>query len=306
MPPKLKHFLTALMCFAGAGCTPASKAPSAHAPAGNERWAVYYDKELPAEAFQDYDLVVFDRIYHPELAPLKGKTVLLSYISLGEVHGDSDEYAILSAQNAVMGKRTKWNSYATDITSLTWANMVLAQVENAMEQGFDGVMLDTTDSALHMADMESQEKGEKAQEAAITLVKSMRQRFPGMKIMLNRAFEILPRVAKTIDYALGESILTDLDVSSGQSVALPATTYQSTAFKLLEARKFAPDLKIYTLDYWNQDDIEGIQKLYAIQRAHGFNPYITTPDLRRHTPEPAGQYQHTYRQEQHLGDRSHA
>jgi hypothetical protein len=159
-----------------------------------------------------------------------------------------------------------------------------------MAQGFDGVMLDTADSGLHLADMESPEKGMKAQEAAVAIITALREHYPTMKIMLNRGFEILPRVARAIDYALGESMLTDTDVSTGQSKVFPANTYQSTASRLLQARAIAPNLKIYTLDYWNQDDVDGIQKLYAIHRAHGFNPYITTPDLRRHTPEPTGAF----------------
>jgi len=290
---KLKHLFTALVCFVGSACTPVSKAPSsAHTPQ-RERWAVYYDKQLPAKNFEDYDLVVFDRIYYPDLTELKGKTVVLSYISLGEVHGDTDEHALLDQQKSLLGPRSKWNSYTVDITSRTWAKIIDAQVEDAMEKGFDGIMLDTLDSALHMADMQSPEKGERAQEAAIKLIKDLHKHYPAMKIMLNRGFDILPRVATAIDYALGESMLSDTDISSGQSSLFPPNTYQSTASRMSQARALAPTLKLYTLDYWNPEDVEGMKKLYAIHRQRGFIPYITTPDLRRHTPEPAGTFHAT-------------
>ena len=291
MLPKVKKALTALVCSIGAACTPLpAKTPGNTAQTGaKERWAVYYAKELPAATFAEYDLVVFDRLYYPEdFKSLQPRTVVLAYISIGEVHGDTEEHALLDQQKALIGTRTKWNSYPVDITSFTWANMVTAQVQDAVRKGFDGVMFDTMDTALHLADMESPEKGEKAKEAAIALIGSIKTRYPNLKIMLNRGLDILPRVAPVIDYALGESLLAETDVSTGQSKVFPPSTYQSMASRLLQARTIAPHLKLYTLDYWNLDDVDGIQKLYAIHRAHGFNPYVTTPDLRKHTPEPPG------------------
>lgn len=289
MLPKLKHYVTALACMIGSACTPVSKAPPSTQSANKERWAVYYAKELPASTFAGYDLVVFDRLYYPEdFKSLQPKTTVLAYVSIGEVHGDTEEHKLLDAQKALIGTRTKWNSYPVDITSLTWAKMVSAQVEDALAKGFDGVMFDTVDTALHLSDMESPEKGEKAQAAAITLIASIKKAHPSAKIMLNRGFEILPRVAPALDYALGESMLAETDISSGQSKVFPASTYQSTASRLLEARRANPRLKLYTLDYWDQKDVDGLQKLYAIHRARGFHPYVTTPDLRKHTPEPSG------------------
>lgn len=284
---KLKHAFTALVCFVGSSCTPVSKTPPTLAH-DRERWAAYYAKELPAKVFKDYDLVVFDRLYYPEFSELKSRTVVLAYISLGEVHGDTDEWRLLDAQKSLIGSRTKWNSYAVDITSPVWKQIILDQVADALSKGFDGVMFDTVDSSLHLADMESLEKGERAQEAAIALISEIRARHPHIKMMMNRGFDILPRVAPALDYALGESLLADADVSAGQYKVFPPQTYQSLAGKLLAAQAVAPRLKLYTLDYWNQDDVRGIQTLYAIHRARGLNPYITTPDLRRHTPEPAG------------------
>lgn len=282
---KLKRFFTALVCCIGSACTPTAKpAPTAAAP--KERWAVYYAKELPAETFRDYDLVVFDRIYYPDFEKLKGRTTVLAYVSLGEVHGDTDEHKLLAEQKSLMGTKSKWNSYTVDITAKTWQKIIEAQVEDAMNKGFDGIMLDTLDSALHLADMESEEKSARAQEAAIKIISDLHKHYPAMKIMLNRGFEILPRVASVIDYALGESMLATTDISTGQSSLFPPNTYQSTASRLTTARAAAPKLKLYTLDYWNMEDVEGLAKLYAIQRAHGFTPYVTTPDLRRHTPEP--------------------
>lgn len=288
MWPKLKAAFGALVCMVGSACSPASKTAPTAAQGGeaNYRWVAYYAKELPAHVFKDYDLVVFDRLYHPELSELKGGPVMLAYISFGEVHGDTDDHALLAAQQSLISNRTKWNSYAVDITAATWRQILHAQVEDALARGFDGIMLDTVDSGLHLADMQSPEKGEKAKDTAVALINELKQKHPNMKIMMNRGFDILARVAPAIDYALGESLLADTDVSSGQYHVFPPQTYMSLASQLSAARAINPRLKLLTLDYWTQDDVRGIQTLYAIHRARGFAPYVTTPDLRRHTPEP--------------------
>lgn len=269
----------------------ATEEPMPQAIRSNDRWAVYYDEELPAAAFHDYDLVVFDRRHHPDIAPLKGKTIVLAYVSAGEVHDGTAEQKRMAKEN-LLGAQNRWGSYPVDITSPIWHGLIFAQVSDALQRGFDGVMLDTLDTPLHLAGQESGRAARKTEKAAARLIKDLRRAYPGMKIMVNRGFTILPKVAKTIDYALGESMLAQTDVSTGQFILFPPEDYASAASKLLEAREISPRLKLYTLDYWNQDDVHGLRKLYALQRSRGFVPYVTTPDLRRHTPEPVPSRMH--------------
>ena len=54
-------------------------------------WAVYYDTQLPATTFKNLDLVVFDRRHYPAFDALKDTTIVLAYISIGEVCDDAPE-----------------------------------------------------------------------------------------------------------------------------------------------------------------------------------------------------------------------
>ena len=47
-----------------------------------------------------------------------------------------------------------------------------------------------------------------------------------------------------------------------------------------------PRLRLFSLDYWEPQDRDGIARLYAEQRANGFVPYVATPDLTRIVPSP--------------------
>lgn len=276
----MRKWLTLLLCCIG--CAPAIK-PAANE---NERWAIYYDKKVPAEMFKNYDLVVFDRTYYPDFKKLKGKTTVLAYVSAGEVHDTQPVYKTLVKKNALLGKQEHWNSYIVDLGVPEWRDAVLAQVDDAMKKGFDGVMLDTIDSPIVTAAKKSPKAELQAQADAVKLIVEIRLHYPHAKLMLNRGFSILPVVAPAIDYALAESTLVQTDISTGQSSFFPPNSYQFVIGKLEEARMRAPGLKIYTLDYWNQDDVQGLHKIYATQRAQGFSPYVSTLDLRHYTPEP--------------------
>jgi hypothetical protein len=56
--------------------------------------------------------------------------------------------------------------------------------------------------------------------------------------------------------------------------------------KLNEAKRLNPNLKVFTLDYWDPADVDGVRALYREQRARGFAPYVSTPRLDRVIAEP--------------------
>ena len=253
---------------------------------GHEKWAIYYDSKVPAEQFAGYDLVVFDRVYYASFSNLSGKTIVLAYVSAGEIRDDAPEKPLLDKERAIFPHKNKWGSWAVDLTCERWQNIVLSHVDDAMQKGFDGVMLDTIDSPLHASAATSPELAAANRDAVVALIEAIHSRHPNIKIMINRGFEILPKVADKIDYALAESILTEFNISTGQSHLNPSNSYQQATDALYWARDLSPTIKIYTLDYWNLDDVDGVKKIYQIQRAHGFTPYVATPDLQRFTPEP--------------------
>jgi uncharacterized protein (TIGR01370 family) len=279
MRRRFKQSLAALLCLVG--CTPTPRPPG-----DIKHWAVYYDDALPASAFKGMDLVIFDRRYHPKFESLKGKAHVLAYVSAGEVYDDVPERKILAKSKVLLGQNPRWKSHAVDLTSPEWREMVLDYVDDAVKRGFDGVMLDTLDSPLHWAETKAPERLDTMREAAASLVAGIRLRHPKVKIMVNRGFTVLPAIAPDIDYVLAESILTNTDVSTGQFSMFSPNTYHQAATQLHRVVALAPHLQVLTLDYWNQDDVNGLESIYAMQRASGFVPYVTTPDLKRYTPEP--------------------
>lgn len=254
------------------------------------RFIVYYGSAEPAARFSGYDVIVFDEEAHPDLTPLKhqGKT-LLGYLSLGEVTSHRPYYAALKAAGAVLAPAPEHpDAYALDWTNDTWIRMVIEErIPALLRRGYNGIMIDTADRA-GMLEKAQPKRHAGMNDAAVRLIRTIRMHYPDMPIMLNRGFDILPQVAGDIDMVLAESIYAFYDAKTAKSNRQPDAHYASVAQWLNALRKEHPALTVYTLDYWPQEDEEGIQAIYAAQRSQGFIPYVTSPSLQELWSEPKG------------------
>lgn len=258
---------------------------SAHA---QERWVVYYTNTLKPEKFQSFDLIVFDSHSHPPIAPLKaqGKT-LLGYISLGEAESYRPYFKELQDKKIFVKQNTRWKGHhIIDVRNPEWTNYAIEHLIPAiLDQGFDGIMIDTIDSVIDLEKEEPQRyKG--MQQAAAGMIKTIRARYPDMKIMLNRGFDILPQVVHDIDMVMAESTYSDMPEGGKKPVWLPHKTRSFYVDLLQAAQAQNPQLKIYTIDYWQTGDKRGMRRIYAAQRADGFIPYVSDFSLERLTREP--------------------
>lgn len=253
-----------------------------------ERWAVYYGNALPVETFASYDLLVFDRDGHPPLAPLKAQhKTLLGYLSLGEAETYRNTFQMLKDKQWILDTDSAWKGNPmVDGRKPEWSAYVLDSIIPAMlRNGFDGIMIDTTDSVLWLENHDPVRYAGLVQ-AEVTLIKRIRARYPHLKIMLNRGFDLLPQVAGSIDMFLAESIYTNWENTVPPVGLVKPDVYAQYVNLLHETQKHAPLLKIYTLDYWQPKDSTTIASIYAIQRQQGFIPYVTAPAIQTIVPEP--------------------
>ena len=251
-------------------------------------WVVYYADKEPPSAFEPYKLVVLDSEHHPPLRPLKDRgKVLLGYISLGEVETHRPWFERVKSWGILSAENPNWpGSFYVDVRDKRWVELVVAELVPALlHRGFDGVFLDTLDNPPHLERTDPKAYAGMT-EAAARLVKTMRRHFPGMRIMQNRAYEILPETAGAIDYALGESVTSGWDFQAGAPHPQPAEDRGFQVDALKAAKRLNPALELMSLDYWDPKDAGGIAKLYATERADGFSPYVSTVELDRVVPEP--------------------
>jgi hypothetical protein len=120
----------------------------------------------------------------------------------------------------------------------------------------------------------------------VALVRTIRRYYPKIRIIVNRGFDILPRVEADIDMVLAESVFADFDFKTREYREVPRSQYEQQVRILKDAVRRRPALKVLTLDYWNPEDKAGVARIYNEQRAQGFNPYVSTVELDRVVEEP--------------------
>lgn len=259
------------------------------AAASTSRWAVYYADKEPTKAFEPYGLLVLDSRYHPPLRPLKdrGKT-LLGYISLGEVEVHRPWHDQVKGWGILADENPNWpGSFYVDVRDRRWVKLVVEELVPALiRRGFDGIFLDTLDNPPHLERTDAK-RWAGMTDGAARLVKAIRTNWPRIRIMQNRAYEILPQTAPVLTEALGESVYAGWDFEAKKPHRQSDEDYRFQVDALKAARKLNPKLGLHTLDYWDPADTAGIKSIYALQRANGFSPYVSVVELDRLVPEPA-------------------
>jgi len=251
------------------------------------RWAAYYSEAQPPEGFEGFQLLILDSDYHPPLAALTKVHSLLGYISIGEVEQTRSHFNSAKAQGVLLGENQNWKgSFFVDARNAWWRERVKILTRQTLKQGFQGVFLDTVDDAEYLEDKDPAAfRGMK--DAMAQLILEVRREFPAILIAVNRGYAILPKVASSVDFVLGESVFSDYDFASKSYRRVPQDLYADQVRILKSAKERNPRLTILTLDYWNPKDKAGVTRIYNAERANGFSPYVSTVELNTIVREPS-------------------
>ena len=110
----------------------------------------------------------------------------------------------------VLGKNRVWDSEIMDITNPNWQQFIVEElVTPLVKQGYDGFFLDTLDSFQILA--KTDEARNKQAQALVTLLQSIRTKYPNIQLVANRGFEVMPQIAPLLDAVLAESLYAAWD-----------------------------------------------------------------------------------------------
>lgn len=259
-----------------------SAASSASACEKN-RWTVYYGSVPDIETLSSACLSVLAVSDRSSVSLLKSRGVkVIGYLSIGEAASKDRQWA----GSAMISENPAWKgSYAVDVRNYRWRKHVYKEAARLYSLGYDGFMLDTADSAIALEEKDPV-KYHGMKDALVNIIANLRERHPEAYIMLNRGFGIHSEVAKNINAILAESTITKYDFATGKSSFSTEQEHGPLMESLEQAKRKNPGIQLYSLDYWNMSDTEGVRNLYAEQRKNGFIPYVATPDLQRAYAEP--------------------
>lgn len=213
-----------------------------------------------------YDLAIIqpETLTLDALNSLKAEgTLVIAYLSLGEVEPYRPWYSDGRFDRRwSLGENKNWGSFFVNANETGWQDLMIEVAEAYLDFGFDGLFLDTVDTAVAFPQTEP---------GMITLIERLRAAYPEAILVQNRGFTLAPKLAETIDAVMFESLSTSYDFEQQEYLVVDNTTY---ATPLLELQA-ETDLIILALDYAEPGDTATAQLAVDQARELGFVPAVS-------------------------------
>jgi hypothetical protein len=226
---------------------------------------------------QAFDLVVVDpdHVPDPKAAGLQ-HTRLAAYVALGEVQ-TSRAYAKHIPANWILGKNKDWGSQVIDQARPEWPQFFVERVVAPLwEQGYRTFFLDTLDSYQLVA--KTPEARARQEAGMVAVIKGLATRFPGIRLMFNRGFEILPATHTLVEMVVVESLFQGFDAAKRNFKEVKPAD-RDWLLGQIQQVKTSYGLPVVVIDY-----VPSVQRELARSTAQrimalGFTPWVATPDL---------------------------
>jgi polysaccharide biosynthesis protein PelA len=248
--------------------------------AGVRTWVVYYG--AAPEAARDlarFDVVVLDPHGHPPLPLVKRHgSLVLSYVSLGEVNTHHPEFAAIAGEPWVLAANPSWpDARGLDVGAPAYERWLLDRVVPAALAGpVNGLFLDTADAALARERVDPRRYAGAGRALERVLIE-LKRRNPRTLLLLNGGLPIAEPLARVIDGVALESVWTDYDFKAQVYRVRPVEEAEARAALL--GRVAALGLPVFTLEYAAAGGGPGPAELIRRSRARGFVPYVSTIGL---------------------------
>lgn len=241
-----------------------------------DRWICFYGEKFDG-IIPRADLYILADGIHPDLSLLKNhKAFVVGYISLGEIREDVQAWKGFPKW-LLVERNSNWpGSWRVDVREKAWNEFILERIiPNLIVQGYDGVFLDTVDTAHYLETM----KGYRgARKSMVKLVRDIHKKFPSLIIIQNNGLDLIGETAKYIDALLVEGVFSDYDFVTKKYSLSNEEDERELSNRLSNIRD-SNMLPIFTLDYASPDDKTTASDLKSKSVEMGFIPYIAEISL---------------------------
>ncbi|MET0340399.1 MAG: endo alpha-1,4 polygalactosaminidase [Polyangiales bacterium] len=208
--------------------------------------AFFYGPRIPEELLTAYDLVVVEPAQGHTPRAQAGHAELVAYLSVGEVSDASGERAQMQPA-WVLGRNEVWRSSVMDAASPEFQrDLIERRFELLWRQGYRTLFLDTLDSYQLIAKDDASRERQRA--ALVSIIQRMREKHPGLKLFLNRGFELLDALGDEVRGVVAESLFSTWSAETGRYQPTDEEDRAWLLARLDEVRK-KRDLPIVIIDY---------------------------------------------------------
>jgi polysaccharide biosynthesis protein PelA len=249
-----------------------------------ERWWIVIGASPMLESLdwrhsaRDAQMVVLSGDPRIPIEEFPSATIRLGYVSVGEADMRRPYWPAVRDQPFVVEPNPDWpDNVRVDLRDVRWQDILLRdEVTPLMERGFDGVMLDTIDTAPYL---ESRDPVRFAgsRQALRGWLQRLRDAFPRAVVIANGG-QALIDAAPFVDGFVVEGVFSVYD--RGQRT-YRETTDAERAWKLgaiARARGIAPR-PVFTIEYAGAGDVALSRWAFQQSIQRGFRPYVGVREL---------------------------
>jgi hypothetical protein len=239
--------------------------------------AFFYGAAVPVAALAQFDRVVVEADNVKDLGGLRQAGAdVFAYVSVGEAEGWRASASALP-EALFLGGNPAWGSRIADLTQPRWRDYLIEQrMASLWAAGYRGFFLDTLDSYEAVV---KDADGKRAQsQALVGTIRAVSQRFPGVKLLLNRGFAVLPEVGPLAVGLVAESLFQSWNPLTQQYQPVADSERRWLLERLSEVR-LRYGLPVTVIDYVSPERPALAQETARQIRALGFTPWVSTPGL---------------------------
>ena len=170
--------------------------------------AIYYAEVSPGlvDRLSRFRIVVLSPLAPESIVKeiRQGGSLVLGYISIASI-GGWEPWARNVSSDLVIGENRFWGERIINVCKPGWRSVIASATRYIASEGFSGFFLDNLDIVDEYPWMKP---------CIIRIIKDIRSWYPGLKIMVNRGFTLLPDIARYIDYVLFEDLVTYYDTAT--------------------------------------------------------------------------------------------
>lgn len=240
--------------------------------------AFFYGISPPVSSLSQFDRIILEseNIRPSELRNLKQHgSATYAYLSIGEVSPQRTWRDMIKPE-WTMGVNTAWNSTVMDLTSASWQQFVLQRVDLLMQQGYDGLFLDTLDS--HQFYTQDDVSRQAQQTALVNLISQIKRQHPSVKLISNRGFDVMSMIGGHLEAVVAESLYSRWNNESNSYQPVPASDRQWLYNKLTEVKN-SHQLDIISIEYVSPANRSKARDVANEVASLGFIPWVTNPTL---------------------------
>jgi uncharacterized protein (TIGR01370 family) len=273
--------LLAACSSAGSSASPPSSTSRTPSPRGRigsiGSYVVYYGAGR-LDDLARFDLAIIDpaTLTSDEVRALESRgTLVVGYLSVGEINGNDPWLADGTVPHSwILGRNENWGSLFVDANQAGWRDLMTQQAGQLLDYGFQGVFLDTVDTAIDVAPQ--------TEPGMIQLIRGLRSTYPEALLVQNRGFDIAEQVAPSIDAVMFEDLSTSYDFKRAEYTRVDNS---GEAQRMVDLHN-RTGLPILALDYADPSDHATAARAARIARSYGFIPSVSVIQLDDILPLP--------------------